>query len=160
MSKSDELAEERRLAYVGLTRARQRLYISRAEARTTFGRPEYYPASRFISDIPPEVIEWRRERGSAAALQPETWSGRSESRPARLGPRPSSSGAASFGSATPRPAADVPNLKAGDMITHDKYGLGTVIGVEGEGANQVARIDFRGEGAKRLLVRFAPISKL
>jgi DNA helicase-2/ATP-dependent DNA helicase PcrA len=54
----------------------------------------------------------------------------------------------------------VPNLETGDLVTHDKYGLGQVIAVEGEGANQVARIEFRAEGIKRILVRFAPVTKL
>ncbi|MDR1798799.1 MAG: UvrD-helicase domain-containing protein, partial [Bifidobacteriaceae bacterium] len=75
MGSSQELEEERRLAYVGLTRARHRLYVSRAEARTTWGAPQYLPPSRFIADIPPEVLEWRREAGSSAALRPESWGG-------------------------------------------------------------------------------------
>ncbi|MDR1189168.1 MAG: DNA helicase PcrA [Bifidobacteriaceae bacterium] len=165
MGDPEELEEERRLAYVGLTRARRRLYISRAEARTTFGRPEYYAASRFISDIPTEVLEWRRERGSAARLRQEQgydaagWGKRARS--GSFGAEPGgSSGGAVFGSATPRPAKDVPQLKTGDMVTHDKYGLGTVTAVEGAGANQIARVEFRSEGIKRLLVRFAPLTKL
>ncbi|MDR0594771.1 MAG: DNA helicase PcrA [Bifidobacteriaceae bacterium] len=171
MADPQELAEERRLAYVGLTRARRRLYISRAEARTTFGRPEYYPASRFIFDIPAEVIEWRRERGSAERLfgQGGSWGGGQHLSDAvgagsRAGRGRAQGGQAadgpSFGSASPRPAQDVPNLKPGDLVTHDKYGLGTVTAVEGAGLNQVARIDFRADGVKRLLLRFAPVTKL
>jgi DNA helicase-2/ATP-dependent DNA helicase PcrA len=158
MADPQELEEERRLAYVGLTRARRRLYISRAEARTTFGRPEYYPASRFISDIPAEVLEWRRERGSAAQLRGAGDFGSGQRRHTSDAVR--SSTAPSFGSATPRPAKDVPQLAVGDLVTHDKYGLGTVTAVEGSGQNQVARVEFREEGVKRLLVRYAPITKL
>ncbi|MDR3108010.1 MAG: DNA helicase PcrA [Bifidobacteriaceae bacterium] len=173
MGDPQELEEERRLAYVGLTRARRRLYISRAEARTTFGRPEYYPASRFISDIPAAVIEWRREEGGAGRLlragddRPSggygagsAWGSAASS--VRRAAKAGSTGddAASFGSAVPRAAKDVPNLKAGDLVTHDKYGLGTVTSVEGGGLNQVARVEFREEGVKRLLLRFAPVTKL
>ncbi|MDR2453134.1 MAG: ATP-binding domain-containing protein, partial [Bifidobacteriaceae bacterium] len=169
-----ELEEERRLVYVALTRARQRLYISRAEARTTFGRPEYYPASRFIEDIPPAVLDWRRERGSASQLQAEApgsgagyrsakqfggaWAAK-----ARAGRGPAGGGGgggASFGSATPRPAGQVPQLEPGDLVTHDAYGLGHVLAVESEGSSQVARIEFRDEGVKRILLRFAPVTKL
>ncbi|MDR2114020.1 MAG: DNA helicase PcrA [Bifidobacteriaceae bacterium] len=148
-----ELQEERRLAYVALTRARQRLYISRAEARTTFGHPEYFPASRFIGDIPPEVLEWRRERGSAGRLQQDPEARRSF-------PVKRKTAAVGFGSATPRPAQDVPHLEPGDLVTHDAYGLGAVLDVEGEPPNQTARIDFRQEGVKRILLRFAPVTKL
>ncbi|MDR1442040.1 MAG: DNA helicase PcrA [Bifidobacteriaceae bacterium] len=163
MADPEELEEERRLAYVGLTRARRRLYISRAEARTTFGRPEYFPESRFVSDIPKEVLEWRREEGSAARLRQESGystSGYARSTTSRGGGGKPAGAAPGFGSAVPRAAKDVPHLEPGDMVTHDKYGLGTVTAVEGDGANQIARVEFREEGIKRLLVRFAPVTKL
>jgi DNA helicase-2/ATP-dependent DNA helicase PcrA len=162
----DEMAEERRLAYVALTRARERLYISRAEARTTFGRPEYYPESRFVSDIPAEVLDWRRDKGSTGALQAEargaSMSGRAPNRFARpkAPGQARADGRPAFGSATPRPASEIPNLAAGDMVTHDAYGLGHVLAVEGSPPNQTARIEFRDEGVKRLLLRFAPVTKL
>src|SRR5690606_24911720 len=65
----DELAEERRLAYVGLTRARERLYISRAAVRTAWGVPNEFPASRFLDDVPEELVDWRRRESSMAALR-------------------------------------------------------------------------------------------
>ncbi|MDR2252917.1 MAG: UvrD-helicase domain-containing protein [Bifidobacteriaceae bacterium] len=158
-----ELQEERRLVYVALTRARERLYLSRAEARTVFGRAEYFPASRFLGDIPNDVLDWRRERGSTGALQaeqpgPGPRRGNIYTRKTR--PAPLGGTAAAFGSATPRPASDVPRLEAGDLVTHDAYGLGRVVAVEGGADNQVARIEFREDGTKRILVRFAPITKL
>ena len=67
---------------------------------------------------------------------------------------------ATFGSATPRPAGAVPNLDVGDRVTHDSYGLGTVVAVEGAGQNAVAKIDFGSEGTKRLLLRYSPVTKL
>jgi DNA helicase-2/ATP-dependent DNA helicase PcrA len=158
----EEMEEERRLAYVALTRARRRLYLTRAEARTTFGRPAYFGPSQFLRDVPEDVLDWRRERGSSGALQPEIWDGGRDARrlaPSRR-PRDAARPAPSFGSATPRPEADVPNLEPGDLVTHDAYGLGHVTAVEGTGANQVARIEFREEGVKRILLRFAPVTKL
>ena len=65
-----------------------------------------------------------------------------------------------FGSATPRAVGDVPNLALGDKVTHDSYGLGVVVGIEGGGANAVAKIDFGTDGTKRLLLRYSPVTKL
>jgi len=65
-----------------------------------------------------------------------------------------------FGSATLRPASDVPSLEVGDRVTHDSYGLGTVVGTEGVGANAVAKINFGSNGEKRLLLRYSPVTKL
>ncbi|MDR1800037.1 MAG: hypothetical protein LBR19_09220, partial [Bifidobacteriaceae bacterium] len=64
------------------------------------------------------------------------------------------------GSVTPRPDKDIPHLEVGDLVTHDTYGLGTVVDTEGSGQNAVARIKFREEGVKRILLRFAPVTKL
>src|SRR5450830_1014618 len=73
---------------------------------------------------------------------------------------PRSSGGATFGSATPRPEGTVPDLSLGDRVTHDAYGLGTVVGLESSGPNAVAKVDFGSEGTKRLLLRFSPVTKL
>jgi DNA helicase-2/ATP-dependent DNA helicase PcrA len=163
------MEEERRLAYVALTRARRRLYLTRAEARTVFGRSDYQPASRFLGDIPTDVLEWHREEGSSGALQAESWLGAGRGGARGGGANPfarsrrrggGSDSGPSFGSATPRPEADIPRLAAGDLVTHDAYGLGHVLAVEGEGKGQVARIEFRAEGVKRILLRFAPVTKL
>ena len=171
----DQLAEERRLAYVGLTRARQRLYISRAAVRTAWGVPNEFPASRFLDDVPDELVDWRRRESSMAVLRASgsgwgggasAWTGRG-SGGARSGSvttkrtaPPSGSSGATFGSATPRPAGEVPSLQIGDKVTHDAYGLGTVVGVEGAGPNAVAKIDFGADGTKRLLLRYSPVTKL
>ncbi|WP_149204285.1 DNA helicase PcrA [Actinotalea subterranea] len=182
----DQLAEERRLAYVGLTRARQRLYISRAAVRTAWGVPNEFPASRFLDDVPEDLVDWRRRESSMATLRAggsgwgsgaSAWGGRAGSSTGTGGPgrrgaersgpvttrraAPSSSQpTASFGSATPRPAGDVPSLAIGDKVTHDAYGVGTVVGVEGSGPNAVAKIDFGADGTKRLLLRYSPVTKL
>ncbi|MDQ0426333.1 DNA helicase PcrA [Cellulomonas iranensis] len=172
----DQLAEERRLAYVGLTRARQRLYVSRAALRTAWGTPNEFPPSRFLDDIPDELVDWRRRESSTSRLRggwgsgfgsagrgSSSWSERGSSgagsgpvRTERREPLPRTG--ASFGSATPR--GDVPDLDVGDKVTHDSYGLGTVIAIEGAGQNAVAKIDFGTHGAKRLLLRYSPVTKL
>src|SRR5690606_31068401 len=64
-----DMEEERRLAYVGLTRARERLYLTRAEVRASWGAPQYLPASRFVSEIPSELVDWRRSETSMASLR-------------------------------------------------------------------------------------------
>ena len=140
-----ELEEERRLAYVGITRARERLHLSRAEVRSAWGAPQYNPPSRFLDEIPSHLIEWARV---------QTTSTRPSSTPAvaRLAARP---GVRSPGN---RP---VISLNAGDRVTHDSFGLGTVIRVEGQGERSMAHIDFGGDtGVKRLLLRYAPVTKL
>ena len=172
LADTDQLAEERRLAYVGLTRARQRLYISRAAVRTSWGVPNEFPASRFLDDLPEDLLDWRRRESSMAALRAGVGYGtgfggnayggvspRSSSTAARRSVPPSPD-APKFGSATPRPAGDVPSLQVGDRVTHDAYGLGTVVVLEGAGPNAVAKIDFGTEGTKRLLLRYSPVTKL
>jgi DNA helicase II / ATP-dependent DNA helicase PcrA len=141
MGDERELAEERRLAYVGITRAMQRLYVTRAATRTWFGRPGYHKQSRFLTEIPEQLIEWRREE--SAASQPAS---------ERLARRP---GVRAIGN---RP---VPALQPGDRVNHDSYGLGTVLSVEGRGDDPEAKIDFGGDyGIKHLVLRYAPIEKL
>ena len=136
-----ELAEERRLAYVGITRAEQRLYLTRAVTRTWFGRPGYHKQSRFLSEIPENLIEWRRDAAAAAPPASE-----------RMARRP---GVQALGN---RP---VPSLSPGDRVNHDSYGLGTVLSVEGRGDDPEAKIDFGGDyGIKHLVLRYAPIEKL
>ncbi|HXW87750.1 MAG TPA: DNA helicase PcrA [Streptosporangiaceae bacterium] len=141
MGDERELAEERRLAYVGITRAMKQLYVTRAATRTWFGRPGYHAQSRFLTDVPADLIEWRRDE--SAATQPAS---------ERLARRP---GVRVVGN---RP---VPALQPGDRVNHDSYGLGTVLSVEGRGDDPEAKIDFGGDyGVKHLLLRYAPIEKL
>ena len=143
-----ELEEERRLAYVGITRARERLHLSRAAVRSAWGAPQYNPASRFLDEIPSELIEWERELSGAAAV------GRPGQRPAvaSLAARP--------GVRSPGNRPIVP-LTPGDRVTHDAFGLGTVLATRGEGEKVQAQVDFGGEtGVKWFLLRFAPLTKL
>lgn len=143
-----ELEEERRLAYVGITRARERLHLSRAAVRSAWGAPQFSPASRFLGEIPAELVTWERELSGSAAI------GRRDQRPAvaTLGGRP---GVRSPGN---RP---VISLRAGDRVNHDSYGLGTVVRTLGEGERTQAEVDFGGDaGVKRFVLRYAPLEKL
>ncbi|GGR71687.1 DNA helicase [Streptomyces aureoverticillatus] len=151
-----ELEEERRLAYVGITRARERLYLTRSSMRSAWGQPSYNPPSRFLEEIPEAHLDWKR-KGSVGA---PASSGPAASIASSLSSSRSRAGGAQ-GFATRR-ASEKPvvSLAVGDRVTHDQFGLGTVVGVKGTGANAEATVDFGEEKPKRLLLRYAPVEKL
>jgi len=143
LGEKNELEEERRLAYVGLTRARERLYLSRAEYRSAWGAPNYNPPSRFLEEIPENLIEWNK---SASGFTSPPITRKKYSSP----PPPRATGKQSSGI----------QLSIGDRVSHDTFGLGTVIAVSGEGEKAEATINFGSYGEKRLLLRYAPVDKL
>ncbi|MCW8382884.1 DNA helicase PcrA [Streptomyces justiciae] len=156
LGQTKELEEERRLAYVGITRARERLYLTRSSLRSAWGQPSYNPPSRFLSEIPEQHVEWKRTGATAAPAGPVSGvaSSLSSSRS-----RSSARGASGF--ATSRSSEKpVVSLAVGDRVTHDQFGLGTVMAVKGTGANAEATIDFGEAKPKRLLLRYAPVEKL
>jgi DNA helicase-2/ATP-dependent DNA helicase PcrA len=144
-----ELCEERRLAYVGITRARQRLYLSRAKVRSSWGQPMMNPESRFLREIPDDLIDWRR-----------TDTARSFSAPVagRFSPAAQTGGSAPMRSAAGKRALIV--LAAGDRVNHDKYGLGRVEEVSGVGEAAMSLIDFGSAGRVKLMHNHAPLQKL
>ena len=159
-----ELEEERRLAYVGVTRARERLFISRAVVRSAWGAPSHNPGSRFLDELPVDLVDWRRTEAAQTRWgRPDLASGSA----ARLG-SPTSAGRRNFSAAAVRadaaarakPARAIPSLEPGDRVLHDSFGLGTVVALEGVAEKAVASIDFGSEGVKRLLLRYAPVEKL
>ena len=152
-----ELEEERRLAYVGITRARERLYISRAIVRSAWGAPSYNPASRFIEELPAELVHWNREDPIVSGGR--ATSGGSGSGFASGSGFGSASASARSGGRGPGSREPV-SVNAGDRVTHDKFGLGTVVSTSGQGDKAEATIDFGAEGTKRLLLRYAPVEKL
>lgn len=157
-----ELEEERRLAYVGITRARERLYLTRSSMRSAWGQPSYNPPSRFLEEIPDVHLEWKRT-GATAPVSSGPVSGVAASLSSSLSSsrsRSAASGASGF--ATRRGVSEKPvvSLAVGDRVTHDQFGLGTVVGVKGTGANAEATIDFGEAKPKRLLLRYAPVEKL
>jgi DNA helicase-2/ATP-dependent DNA helicase PcrA len=142
-----ELCEERRLAYVGITRARQRLYVSRAIVRSSWGQPMLNPESRFLREIPQELIDWRRSAPTSSFSAPVSGAGRFGTPRAA----PTRSGAGK------RPLLV---LEPGDRVTHDKYGLGRVEEVSGVGESAMSLIDFGSSGRVKLMHNHAPLSKL
>jgi DNA helicase-2/ATP-dependent DNA helicase PcrA len=147
-----ELAEERRLAYVGITRAQRRLFISRAIVRSSWGQPTTNPPSRFLDEIPQELIEWRRLEPTRLAPSAPTWAPRRGNRPT------SATSAAPGGAWKDTPAL---SLNVGDRVNHDKYGLGTVVATDGTGPRATATIDFGTAGTIRLmLIGSVPLVKL
>ncbi|MFE2537466.1 DNA helicase PcrA [Streptomyces sp. NPDC059371] len=153
-----ELEEERRLAYVGITRARERLYLTRSSMRSAWGQPSYNPPSRFLEEIPATHLDWKRT-GATAPRPAGPVSGVAASLSSSRS-RSAASGASGF--ATRRGATEKPvvSLAVGDRVTHDQFGLGTVVGVKGTGANAEATVDFGEPKPKRLLLRYAPVEKL
>jgi DNA helicase-2/ATP-dependent DNA helicase PcrA len=170
------LAEERRLFYVGITRAKKRLYLSLAMTRSTFGDTNVAMPSRYLQEIPPELIEWRQSPGAATS--------RNGTRPRALNGRPGYGGGAGGGSdrfalgsslppAPPRVKTEWTNavtnkvrdngdltLEVGDRIRHSDFGDGRVSAVTGEGNKRIAEVQFDQAGRKRLLIKIAPIEKL
>jgi ATP-dependent DNA helicase UvrD/PcrA len=142
-----ELSEERRLAYVGITRARQRLYVSRAKVRSSWGQPMLNPESRFLKEIPQHLINWRRTDPTPSFSAPVSGAGRFGT------PRPSPSRSA----AGKRPLLV---LQPGDRVNHDKYGLGRVEEVSGVGESAMSLIDFGSSGRVKLMHNHAPVHKL
>jgi DNA helicase-2/ATP-dependent DNA helicase PcrA len=151
MNDPKELEEERRLAYVGVTRARQRLYVTRAQVRSAWGAPAHNPASRFLDELPDELVDWRRTEAASTS-----WHG-------------PSTGGSPVRSVTPRtlpsrssgaPSRTILSLHAGDRVLHASFGMGTVVSVQGSGDQSVAAVDFGSQGVKRLLLRYAPLERL
>ncbi|MDQ0861977.1 superfamily I DNA/RNA helicase [Bacillus sp. V2I10] len=142
-----EMEEERRLAYVGITRAEKELYITNAKMRTLFGRTSMNPESRFISEIPSELLENLNEvKKSASPFAAKT---RPDRRPQVNRPIAVSTG------------GDEIAWSVGNKAEHKKWGIGTVVSVKGEGEGKELDIAFPSPvGIKRLLAKFAPIQKV
>ena len=144
-----ELQEERRLAYVGITRAREKLYVSRSHMRSAWGQTQYNPPSRFLEELPMHLLDWRRLESTVTSTPALSRAADRviASSPARARQAPGL-----------RP---IPNLEVGDRVSHDAFGLGTVSATRGAGDSAQAEVDFGpGTGAKWLLLRYAPLEKL
>ncbi|SDJ51993.1 DNA helicase PcrA [Salimicrobium halophilum] len=145
----EEMEEERRLAYVGITRAEKKLFMTNAKMRTLFGKTNMNPVSRFIGEIPDDFLEGKAEaepfpfQKKKQAIEPD--------RPVQKRRAKKTTGAS---------GAESESWKPGDKAVHKKWGEGTVVKVQGEGKDMELDIAFPApEGVKRVLARFAPITK-
>jgi DNA helicase-2/ATP-dependent DNA helicase PcrA len=165
-------AEERRLFYVGITRARKRLFLSLAMTRAAYGNVNVAMPSRYLQEIPADLIEWRQSPGMAnsrGGTEPRALNARREGSSWGSSLRE----AASLPPGKPREKTQWANmvtgvvrdnsaleLSAGDRIRHTDFGDGRVTAVTGEGAKRVAEVQFETAGRKRLLIKISPIEKL
>ncbi|SDU80585.1 DNA helicase-2 / ATP-dependent DNA helicase PcrA [Microlunatus sagamiharensis] len=149
---ASEQAEERRLAYVGITRARKRLYVSRAIVRAAWGSPQHNPPSRFLDEIPAHLVHWRRTERAVTS-----WRNTS----ATASRRDDGAWRDRTGYASPKPKVRVvPVVDAGDRVLHATFGMGKVLSTSGSGDDVKADVDFGSSGVKRLALKFAPLEKL
>ncbi|MDY3049626.1 MAG: DNA helicase PcrA [Rothia sp. (in: high G+C Gram-positive bacteria)] len=173
-----EMSEERRLAYVGLTRAMERLYLTRAETRSMWGKSQFNPPSPFLEEIPEELIDWKRTgtayqsyrpySSSPSYGSPSYGSSWGASRQAGSPSQPSSAqvnGSATYGLKAAagqvrkvEQKRQIPDLQVGDLVEHASFGQGRVLALEGRGDKTVAQVRFS-QGEKRLLLRYAPLEK-
>lgn len=148
-----EMEEERRLAYVGITRAEEELFITNAQMRTLFGRTSMNPVSRFVGEIPEDLIENLGEQQRKQQQQLKT-----PFSPARATERKTMTTTFTNVTAT---GGDELSWKVGDKAEHKKWGIGTVVSVKGDGESKELDIAFPSPtGIKRLLAKFAPINKV
>lgn len=147
----EEMEEERRLAYVGITRAEKKLYLTNAQIRTLYGRTDSNDPSRFIEEIP-ELYKETIEKELPAWLKPSTYAKKSPNRAQNVKntiPTITNTGGEKFG------------WQVGDRAEHKKWGIGTVVSMKGEGEDLELNIAFPAPtGIKRLLAKFAPITKV
>jgi DNA helicase-2/ATP-dependent DNA helicase PcrA len=137
LSEADGLEEERRLMYVAITRARRRLYVTMAQSRMLRGQTRYNIPSRFIGEMPPELVQWLSPyRRRAVDVDDAEW-GRVTRAP------------------QPTPAA--PGWRIGQSVKHAKFGLGVIIDAEGRGPDARVQVNFRDAGVKWLALEYAKL---
>ncbi len=163
LGEPDELEEERRLCYVGITRAQQRLFCSHAWSRTLFGSTDYYPPSRFLDELPEELVH---EIGSSRHRREGVARHRSQVTDAAMRSGGDSGTAAGHDMpgvpAEPAGArgAEQLGLRVGDDVRHDKFGDGVILDIDGQGDNAEVVIRFPEAGERRLLLAWAPLEKV
>ena len=174
-----ELEEERRLLYVAITRAEKHCILTCAQNRFRYGRMEYDTPSRFIRDIDPELLDVHSEAGGGTSIfggsrsaswmqnpRPVATQFKADPKPRAVAPRQPEKPVDPFGpqfkrvynAVAPRPMASDPSagdLREGSTIEHQRFGVGTVIKIEGTGENTKATVQFRNVGTKQLLLKFA-----
>jgi DNA helicase-2/ATP-dependent DNA helicase PcrA len=167
LGEPEQLEEERRLAYVGITRARERLYLTHAWCRMLHGTTQYNPPSRFLDEIPATLVrDAEGSRSSRAGRSSSTygWSGTAD-RDREHGRRSSAHRdeivERAMRASPPQPSgADRIGLRVGDDVRHAKFGEGVILELRGEGDKTEARVNFAGLGEKTLLLSWAPLTVL
>jgi len=154
-----EIEEERRLCYVGITRARRKLYVTNARMRTIYGRTQMFPLSRFLEEIPIQMVEKYTGRQNHYGFA-------SNGSKATIVSPPSVSSVIQSPLRAPAPQTMEPKQqesnawKVADRAQHSKWGVGTVVEVRGIGNRQELKIAFPGQGIKVVVASMAPISKV
>src|SRR5699024_2525501 len=169
LSDPEELEEERRPPAVGIARARENLYLTRAQMRSLWGQPQFMPASRFLDEVPEQVLDVAR---AGSTLSGAGFGGGTGGYGAGSRRGPSFSGGIGGGRSDIRrpslgsgrkaiPADRLPQPAVGDRITHDSFGMGTVTEVAGQGERTQIEVQFKApHGSKRLVLRYAAVTKL
>jgi DNA helicase-2/ATP-dependent DNA helicase PcrA len=150
----EQMEEERRLAYVGITRAKDWLYLTRAFRRSTYGFEELTIPSSFLEDIPDELVDESNRRQRVTATTPSTGGRYGVTQPIT---QPVSTRWNQGGNVDSTPKT--PGYTVGDQVYHDKFGEGTVISVELEGNEEYVQVAFPNQGIKKLSTSFAPLEK-
>ncbi len=181
MTDAAALEEERRLAYVGITRAQQRLYLTHAWSRTIYGQTQYNPPSRFLGEMPEHLFDVRESEGASSGYGGRFTGGRQAGGGAGTGaggyPGAGRGGGRVIGGrrehddddrpspdwTPPRPQGvarrEAPVIAAGDTVVHERWGEGVVVTVSGAGEGTEATISFADVGEKRVLLAYAPLTK-
>lgn len=160
----DELEEERRLAYVGMTRAEEQLYLTASRSRMLYGRTQFNPVSRFVDEVDPDLLEhqgstFRDAVGSPRIQQGAGFKTQAQRRSDRVvlsKKRPNFKQTSALG----KKATSTVSWQTGDKVDHPAWGEGTIVKVSGEGNNQTLSVAFPEQGIKELLASHAPITKL
>ncbi len=146
----EQIEEERRLAYVGITRAERQLYVTNAVTRTMYGRISAYMPSRFLGEIPPELVEEYKRK--SAMPQSRMTSVPGQQRVSILSKPVATS--------LPKKHAVTDSFSKGDKVRHKIWGIGTVLDGIGDGPNMQMKIQFPTKGVRQVVVKFAPLEKV
>lgn len=147
-----EIEEERRICYVGITRARRKLYVTNAKMRLLFGRTVSYPSSRFLAEIPAELIQKAVSKSVNKYEIQQTNASKLMTQPRGINLMPKTKP-----HSTPSGTGAVTDWAVGDKAQHPKFGIGTVVAAKGTGEEQEIKVAFPGQGIKLLLAKYAPL---
>jgi DNA helicase-2/ATP-dependent DNA helicase PcrA len=152
LNEFDGVEEERRLMYVAVTRAKRRLYVTHAQSRMLHGQVRYNIASRFLDELPREIVSWlspRRQRRGAIDIDTSEWGERA------------AAAAPSASPSAPTRMSDArdhgPSWRIGQSVRHAKFGVGIIVDAEGRGDDARVQVNFRNSGVKWLALEYAKL---